>query len=214
MFRRIVEMKPRALGFSTLMAAGLLLAGFAVIMPRAMAQPVMSLIPNRSMPTYVAATATFTPPASATDIVTITGSATKTIRILRIEFSARQTTAGQVLVYLVKRSTANTGGTAVAATIVPVDRQNAAATATVNAYTANPTTGNLVGNVAVCDVLIPAPATAVDRNRAVLFDANLAGQPIVLKGATDCLSINLNGATVTGIGSATATITFAESNNQ
>jgi hypothetical protein len=56
--------------------------------------------------------------ATATDIFTIYGSATKTIKILRIGISATQTTGGAVNIQLIKRSTANTGGTSASSTAV------------------------------------------------------------------------------------------------
>src|SRR6266853_6038623 len=47
--------------------------------------------------------------ALATDILTITGSATKTIKITKIGVSGTQTTLGDVNLLFIKRSTANSG---------------------------------------------------------------------------------------------------------
>ena len=53
------------------------------------------------------------PASSATDVFTITGSATKTVRVTRIEITATTTAATPAAldVLLLKRSTANSGGT-------------------------------------------------------------------------------------------------------
>ena len=51
---------------------------------------------------YSAATGAFTPPATPTDMFTITGSATRTIRVISIELSSTQTTAGVNTFFLVK----------------------------------------------------------------------------------------------------------------
>lgn len=99
--------------------------------------------------TYVAITTA----ASLTDFLTITGSATKTIYLRNIECSGVSTAAGLGTLALVKRSTADSSGTAltpsatVGGQLVPVDSADGAASATVVAYSANPTTGTLVGLV-------------------------------------------------------------------
>lgn len=148
--------------------------------------------------TYSATSAAFSSANTATDIFTITGSATKTVRINKISLSCTQTTAGYFDVFLVKRSTANTGGTSAAVTAVPNDSANSAATATVLSYTVNPTTGTLVGNVRGKKVFVPAPATASGASdQDILFgDAN--GQSLVLRGTAQVLAINFNAATLTG----------------
>lgn len=148
--------------------------------------------------TYTAATAAFATAATPTDIWIINGSASKTIKILRIEVSATQTTGGVANAFLIKRSTANSGGTAVAATVVPNDSTNAAGTATVNAYTANPTPGTTVGNVVAQKLAIPAPASVVTANPQIMYDSHTFAQPITLRGTAEGLALNLGGTTLTG----------------
>jgi hypothetical protein len=60
--------------------------------------------------TYTASITGLSIPASATDILTITGSATKKVIINQINISATQTTAGVESISLIKRSTLNTAG--------------------------------------------------------------------------------------------------------
>lgn len=134
--------------------------------------------------------------AAATDALTITGSATKTIRITRVSFTGIGTTLGDATVTLNKRSTANTGGTSTAAAAVPHDSTSASATATVLQYTANPTLGTLVGAVRS----LPSPFFALT-NAAypTVWDFTTRnGQGIVLRGTSQVLAIGLGGATVTG----------------
>src|SRR6267143_1654293 len=73
---------------------------------------------NADKPTYSAAIVGMSPATLATDIFTITGSATKTIRISHIEITATATLNGGATFLLVKRSTANSGGVSSSPTAV------------------------------------------------------------------------------------------------
>lgn len=98
--------------------------------------------------TYIA-TGSFTPVATPTDLITIAGSATKVIRLVALRVSTTNTAAGSQEFTIVKRSTLDTTGTFVAATLVPIDSAAPAPTATVGHYTANPGgLGTLVGAIA------------------------------------------------------------------
>lgn len=164
-----------------------------------------ALVPNANSPvdggknTYRASITALASASSATDIFTLTGSANKTIRVTRLEISGQQTTAAAAQVVVLVRSTANTSGTSTNPTAVPHDSNSPAASATVTAYTANPTTGSLVGNIYAGYVFLAAPATATVGSDKVVFDyGNRPAQAIVLRGATQVLAVNLNGVTVTG----------------
>lgn len=149
--------------------------------------------------TYSATSAiAFASPLLATDIFTITGSATKTVRVLRLAYSAQQTTAGVDNILVIKRSTANTGGTSASATRVPHDSNDAAATATVLNYTANPTLGTAVGTVRAARMFIPTAGTDIS---TFVYEYDFGALPekaIVLRGTGEVLAINLNGATISG----------------
>lgn len=132
---------------------------------------------------------------TATDIFTLTGSATKTIRVTRIQISATQTTATANNVVLLRRSTANTGGTSTTPNIVPLDSSNAAATGVVRAYTANPTLGTLVGNLRANKVFISTTTTSPN---TLDWKFGEGCQPIYLRGTSEVLSVNLNGTTLAG----------------
>jgi hypothetical protein len=83
----------------------------------------------------------------AGDIVTLTGVAGKVVKLTRVAFSGVATAASATDLTLVKRSTADTGGTGAGMTAVPHDPENAAATAVVTSYTAAPTPGTAVGTI-------------------------------------------------------------------
>lgn len=159
--------------------------------------PALAIRPIPYAPqSYSAAAVGFVPPASATDVFTITGSATKTIRINKIRVTGTTTSGSAIktVFNLIKRSTAATGGTRVAATAVPHDSTNAAATATVGHYTANPTVGTPVGTIR--SIAGSVSATGISGGDIVFeFEIN---QPIILRGITEQLAVNLNGVTITG----------------
>jgi hypothetical protein len=138
--------------------------------------------------------------AAATDAFVITGSATKTVRVMRVQATGTQTTAGLVPMNLVKRSTADSSGTTTVVTPVPHDSVSAAATATVTVYSGNPTVGNPLANTMVSSkVLVPAPASVVTSDvDGFLFEARRPAQAIVLRGTAQQLALNFSGATLVG----------------
>lgn len=131
-----------------------------------------------------------------TDCFQIIGSASKIVSINKINISGTQTTGGQATVTIAKRSTANTGGTSSASVMVPHDSADAAATAVGAIYTANPTTGTLVGNIRIFS--LPLGAVTATTNNIVQLDFGERSKPIVLNGVAQALVINLGGATLTG----------------
>ena len=153
--------------------------------------------PNSITQTYSAAITGLVAANTATDFFTLTGSATKTVRITRIALTATQTTGAQNNILLIKRSTANTGGTSTAPAGVPHDSTNAAATATVAAYTVNPTAlGTVVGTMRSRKVFVGQTTANSDEFIADFGDRN--NQSIVLRGTTQVLAINLNSTTLAG----------------
>ncbi len=190
-----------------------------------MAVPVTPTVPLGSITTvdgakstYSAAKVGLVPGSSATDFFTLTGSATKTIRVTRITITATTTSATPVAldILLLKRSTANTGGTSTGSpTAVPHDSANAAATATVLSYTAPPTTGTLVGTALRNQklMLMLATATATDfmsNDKLVWEFGNRPSQAIVLRGITEVLALNLNTTTPTATASFDVDIEWTE----
>jgi phage baseplate assembly protein gpV len=156
--------------------------------------------------TYRASSGSFSPAALATDIFTISGVASKTIMITKIIFSATQTAGSTFNVALIKRSTANTSGTATAMTAVPLDASDAAAGSIVQYYTANPTLGTTIGSVETAPIFCSTTATQPEK---YVFDFGLRSKPIILNSASQALSINLGGVTMTG-GACFVTIEWTE----
>ncbi len=160
--------------------------------------------------TYATSIIGLAPAVLASDIVTITGSASKTITITHIDIDGVQTTASQVLVLFIKRSTANTAGTSAAPTIIPLSSLSSAATATVLAYTANPTVGTPVGTIVSNRLFVPGAATTTDAQGLSVVYGALSQQPLSLRGTSQVLAINLNGVTIAG-GSINVNIEWTES---
>lgn len=148
--------------------------------------------------------------ANPTDIFTLTGSATRVVRIKRVVISPIKTTASQVVFLLLKRSTANAGGVSTSPAAVPEDSQDGAATAVPRAYTTNPgALGTLVGNIRSLNIFTPAAATAT---RAAPYTEVFGGEGMklpVLRGTGEVFAVNLNGVTMTG-GAVSVSIDWTE----
>jgi hypothetical protein len=149
-------------------------------------------------PTYSAALIAYTPYATPQDIVGIGGSASKQVRVLRFAVSGRATAANQLDVQLVKRASADTGGTPSALTAVAHDSIDAAATAAVTSYGSAPAAGTLVGAVRAQQINLSAAGSG-GAAVPVEFDfGTVNDKSIVLNSASEGIYLNLNGATMPG----------------
>jgi len=147
--------------------------------------------------TYSASITGLVVAAAATDFFMITGSATKTIRITKIEVIGTATAAAATDILVIKRSTLNDGGTSTTLTSVPHDSSDSAATSIIKAYTVDPTSlGTSVGNI-ISHKLFLSTATTQPYAWKMLF-GDRASKAIVLRGATQCLCLNYNGRTNAG----------------
>lgn len=174
--------------------------------------------------TYSSAFFGLVPPASATDEICIAGSATKTVRIGRIVLTGTAGTLVTVPITIVRRVTADTGGTAATTTANPgVTTQiasrdtgqnpNTAATAVLISYTAVPTINDTAPVYIDSDAItLPTTAAATD-NTPTVFDwsrdieNNL--QPPTLRGAAQQLCVNFNSTSITS-GVLNGSITWTE----
>ncbi len=151
--------------------------------------------------TYVASWAAFAPVATPTYILSLTGSSTKTLRLLRMGISATQTTAGIINIQVNKLSSALTGGTPVAPTgIIPFDSTSPAASGVPKTWTANPTGGGaLVGAIRNVRLTVPAPAVAGAAQNQYIFDftANYS-QNVYIRGTAEVVGLSLLSVTLTG----------------
>lgn len=160
--------------------------------------------------TYSAA-ATFTPAALLpTDVFTITGSATKTIRIQKISINGTNTGNTNAFLSLIRRSSANTGGTSTTLTNVPADSTQAAGTATVRTYTVNPTLGTTVGAFRTDAIFLPTLAsTNAGGDISYEFGAP-HNKAIVLRGISEVAAVNVGGVTIGGTTVFAIDITWTE----
>lgn len=136
--------------------------------------------------------------ASATDVFTITGSASKTVGVKRVQCAGTATAATATNLGLMKRSTANSGGTSAAGSINPHDSSSAAGTATVLSYTANPTVGTAVGYVRLNLHTFTTSAGAIPSVPVIWDFTTRNSQPIILRGTGQVLAVNLVAISVTG----------------
>lgn len=148
--------------------------------------------------TYHAGVAGFTPAASATDFMTLTGSATNVVRVKEVECTGISTANGNIAVRLVRRTTANTGGTLVAMPAYTSDTADAAASATAGYYTANAATlGTLVANsmfrIGLLSTVVAASATVETTPMfGWQFGQYQNDKEITLRGVAQVLALNAN----------------------
>jgi hypothetical protein len=146
-------------------------------------------------PTYRAA-ANFTPQATgAVTVLSIQGSATKTVRVKRIGLSGVSTGAGQSIYTLQKTSALGAGGTTVTPTVAKMDSADANATAVVQHYTTTlkaagtPIGGPLsAANVQTCVTAVPTTGVLPLTQLFPEFGAPV-GHAIVLRGVAEFLEV-------------------------
>lgn len=172
--------------------------------------------------TYSGSTTAFTPFAtSTTDCFQIIGSATKTVRVLRLEIMGASSSAvGPIVdVIAIKRSTAST---LTSVTVTPIvvakhDSGDSAATAVVNKFTvANPdalgTTAGVVKSGKLYQPVTPPTATDFPSNPGLVWDFTNGGtcKGVILRGVAQQLALNLNGVTQVAGQTLDINITFVE----
>jgi hypothetical protein len=152
--------------------------------------------------TYLVVATGYTAYTTPTDLICLSGSATKTVSISQMYIGIQSTAAALQTVYFIKRSTANSGGTSTTLTPLTYDSSNAAATGVVTVYTAAPSVGSVVGNVRILlvasGVLTGAPGI-LSLNAQALAPATFTtfSSPVILRGMAESLCINYNGAALT-----------------
>ena len=133
-----------------------------------------------------------TPDTAATDIAALAWGTTGLVRLVRASISFIGSAAGTRNVQLLKRSTANSGGTAATPTPVPHDSADGVADAVVTTYTGNPTLGTSLGALAASKVGISAASGLV----TITWDySNRNDKAPTLRSANQALAINLHGDT-------------------
>jgi hypothetical protein len=164
------------------------------------AQPSFQTILDGGKATYSASVANIATVSGATDVFTIFGSASKTVRVLFVEIYGTAATAVAVPVSLIRRSATNTAGTSTSVTAALHDTLlNPAATSTVLSYTANPTgLGAAAGTVKNIKLYFPTTANSPSGIQYLFGGAQFpGGQGIVLRGTTQGLCVNFNSTAIT-----------------
>lgn len=161
-------------------------------------------------PTYSAAIDDLVAASSCTDLVRISGSATKTVFVQEVRVSATATAAKTLDLRLAKRSTANSSGTATQPTVVPHDADSAAGTAVVDAYTANPTVGTLVGIIRSRRYTIAAVDGVQVGEHVFDLRAFNGGQGLRLEGVAQGLSLELDAESPGAGNSFSVSVTWKE----
>lgn len=129
------------------------------------------------------------------DVIVLPGSATKTVQLTKLTIGGTVSTAVTIPVLLLKRSTANAGGTSAALTIIPLDSLDAAATAAPVSYSVNSTTtGTSLGVAAAFNMALHTTANSSNDLVSMAFGLNGA-KPPTLHGVAENICINLNGFT-------------------
>jgi hypothetical protein len=134
------------------------------------------------------------PAATPTDLITIQGSATKKVRLREIMFTGAATAASNILLNIMKRTAANSGGTFAPQTLVNRDSSDVNPTSVVNLYTANP--AGLGASAGLMDGgrlnIAPAANGSIDR---LWFQYSwLNDKAPLLNGVNEFFAINLGGA--------------------
>ena len=158
------------------------------------------------LPTYRACSIDPFAAATTADVpwFLIEGSATKTVTVKRIVVSGFSLTdIAYAAINVVKYSTAASGGTATTAPQIPLDTANAAGTASlVKYYTAAPTPGTTVGNIASRRVLLQ-DTTAAAAGIPNIVEFNFGDIPhshgVVLRGIAQGLGLEWPVAPATAV---------------
>ena len=165
--------------------------------------------------TYRAAINTITPVATPTDFVQMIGSATMTCRLKKIKLTGIATTAGTMPVNIIRRSTLGTQGSAVVNAITPSkhDINHPSPTMSIGYVgTANWTTvGSSAGLLAADRLLLPLAGSI---SNPCVFDLSFhEDMPILLRGTSDYVYVNLAGAAVPSGGVIDIEVEWEEDNS-
>lgn len=163
---------------------------------------ISSIIRN---PTYTATAVGLAPAASATDIFCISPGTTKNISVRRVVIGGTAGTAITTPFLLYRRVSLDTGGTAATGLALPVAvphfAGDSASTATLTAYTANPTvvdsSPSLMGAMLVDLPVTTAAGGRVDSERLFGTSVDMFSRGVDLqKNTAQQLCVNLNGVSV------------------
>jgi hypothetical protein len=158
---------------------------------------------------YTASTNSFSIATSTNDAMAICGNAQHIVEVYGIRASCTQTTAGIIQIGIVKRSSAYSGVWSTASVVAESSNYTGSRSTATFFTSANLVVGTLVGYLDSYKLGCMATGTATP-NDIYISPADWRMKPIILNSASECVAINLNGATITG-GTMSATFDFEES---
>jgi hypothetical protein len=133
--------------------------------------------------------------AGTSDWIVLTGAASpKTVKVTNISCSGTANASGSLDVILIKRSTADSGGTSSTITPVNLGGTNLTAVSSLAVYTVNPTLGTAVANIAVQKLNVGPPGSG----GFISFDFGTPPEPapVILRGTSQQLALNFGGVTM------------------
>lgn len=146
---------------------------------------------DSGLPTYIAAQVAAAPGAGANDIIQIAGANLKIIKIRTILIGGTAAAARQQTVGVVRRSSADTGGTPVNLVPRAADSTDAAASAVATFFSAAPTIGTGVGILDANSFALVVSGGLQDR--AIFNYEQLTAKAPTLNNSSDFICINLTG---------------------
>lgn len=145
-------------------------------------------------PTY-AATSQFACDSTGTDIAVFPGTASKTVKILKIFVSSTATAAATGDIAIIRRSTADTAGTTGNASVGKLNSGNAAAFSQPVHYTAHPTALGTAVATLYCERFVQQAAGTPQASKTEINLQNFFGaQALRLKGSSDFIALNVAAA--------------------
>lgn len=174
-------------------------------------------LPVQGIATYISESAAASSGyATPQDLACITGSATKIVKVTAVNVKAGATAATAANYFLIKRSTADTGGAPASQPKIPYDSNDPAASAVVNIYTSLPALGTNIGMVRNTSYLLPALSPGPVLSMQLLTRDYLPSDPVgqqkkvILRGVAEYLCINFVGAALPAGYSAVYTFEWTE----
>jgi len=128
--------------------------------------------------------------------------------VTRVRISAFATSASQTIVYLYKRSSANSRGTSANPLVVKHDPADLSPTAVVTSYTSNPT--SLGTEVGVLRATYLPFFTAASPGLSVISMDFGENEPVILNGIGDVLAVGFNAGTIPAGAAIAVSITWGE----
>jgi hypothetical protein len=143
-------------------------------------------------PTYRYAVSDVSPAATATDVLVLSGSASKrAVRIHKVRVLGSANAHSLYEFEVLKRTAANTAGTATNPTPAKMDSLTSAATATLALYSANPSALGAGVVIASRSLWLPNHSSV-----SISAEPEVIAAPVILRGPLESLAINFRGGAV------------------